>query len=428
MEETNQIEQEIVIVGSRYGDFTDVLEPYYEKGEPIEPKDIENILGSTTVYLQRMNNTSDPYAVGVFLNTEMQLGFVWKDQSFPLYEWMLNTDIPYVIANIKRVISRHGIMIADVVLPFWLKDCPRKAIGIDMDWARNIPLTVPSVKQQSLNLAIALLCDELPLVTTWSDSLKKRIENVNRYLPSDLSAKHIQKSLVLYEKMRMSPIKKVRDACDDMLNAMVSRGSEKNMKRWAKKFLPEYFNFVSESELFGVFEAANYTLERVEELLNSAPDNLFYSYKFDRVVFAFRLYYASLPEELYDRLLMLLAVREAMLGKEKKAEDKDIDAKVYNALATLKKEGEIVHLYDFTWPLIAMNEDKDLPSFDTPTSYLGYMRKIGVKNLPSRSTISKYYDKAHGQFPNCTFEDADTTETTRRNNVGKRFINLVKRE
>ena len=317
MEETNQIEQEIVIVGSRYGDFTDVLEPYYEKGEPIEPKDIENILGSTTVYLQRMNNTSDPYAVGVFLNTEMQLGFVWKDQSFPLYEWMLNTDIPYVIANIKRVISRHGIMIADVVLPFWLKDCPRKAIGIDMDWARNIPLTVPSVKQQSLNLAIALLCDELPLVTTWSDSLKKRIENVNRYLPSDLSAKHIQKSLVLYEKMRMSPIKEVRDACDDMLNAMVSRGSEKNMKRWAKKFLPEYFNFVSESELFGVFEAANYTLERVEELLNRAPDNLFYSYKFDRVVFAFRLYYASLPEELYDRLLMLLAVREAMLEKEK---------------------------------------------------------------------------------------------------------------
>ena len=328
MEETNQIEQEIVIVGSRYGDFTDVLEPYYEKGEPIEPKDIENILGSTTVYLQRMNNTSDPYAVGVFLNTEMQLGFVWKDQSFPLYEWMLNTDIPYVIANIKRVISRHGIMISDVVLPFWLKDCPRKAIGIDMDWARNIPLTVPSVKQQSLNLAIALLCDELPLVTTWSDSLKKRIENVNRYLPSDLSAKHIQKSLVLYEKMRMSPIKEVRDACDDMLNAMVSRGSEKNMKRWAKKFLPEYFNFVSESELFGVFEAANYTLERVEELLNRAPDNLFYSYKFDRVVFAFRLYYASLPEELYDRLLMLLAVREVMLEKEKEKGKKELTKEI----------------------------------------------------------------------------------------------------
>ena len=34
------ITEEIVIVGSRYGDFADVLKPYYEKGEPIEPEDI----------------------------------------------------------------------------------------------------------------------------------------------------------------------------------------------------------------------------------------------------------------------------------------------------------------------------------------------------------------------------------------------------
>jgi hypothetical protein len=52
MEETNQIEQESVIVGSRYGDFTDVLKPNYEKGEPIEPKDIKKLLGSDVVYLQ----------------------------------------------------------------------------------------------------------------------------------------------------------------------------------------------------------------------------------------------------------------------------------------------------------------------------------------------------------------------------------------
>lgn len=80
--------------------------------------------------------------------------------------------------------------------------------------------------------------------------------------------------------------------------------------------------------MFGVFEAANYTLERVEELLNRAPDNLFYSYKFDRVVFAFRLYYASLPEELYDRLLMLLAVREVMLEKEKEKGKKELTKEI----------------------------------------------------------------------------------------------------
>ena len=162
--------------------------------------------------------------------------------------------------------------------------------------------------------------------------------------------------------------------------------------------------------------------------MNRAPGNLFYLYQVNRVRFAFQLYYLALPKEVYNRLLTLLAVRELMLGKENIAENKDIDAKVYNALATLKKEGEIVHLYDFTWPMIAMNENKDLPSFDTPTSYLNYMKKVGIKKLPSRSTISKYYDRARGQFPNCTFDDADTTETIRRNNVGRRFIKLVKRE
>ena len=39
-----------------------------------------------------------------------------------------------------------------------------------------------------------------------------------------------------------------------------------------------------------------------------------------------------------------------------------------------------------------------------------------------------YYDKARGQLPNWTFDDADGTEAIRRNNVGKRFLNLVKRE
>ena len=99
MEETNQIEQEIVIVGSRYGDFTDVLEPYYEKGEPIEPKDIKRLLGSDVVYLQPVSNNDDPYAVGVFITMKKRLGFVWKDQSPSLREQMA--------ANNKRGKKRH---------------------------------------------------------------------------------------------------------------------------------------------------------------------------------------------------------------------------------------------------------------------------------------------------------------------------------
>jgi len=70
----------------------------------------------------------------------------------------------------------------------------------------------------------------------------------------------------------------------------------------------------------------------VEALLNQAPAGLFYLYKFNRERFAFHLYYAALPQEIYNRLLTLLAVREAMLEKKGK-EEKDNDTLTDEALA-----------------------------------------------------------------------------------------------
>ena len=78
--------------------------------------------------------------------------------------------------------------------------------------------------------------------------------------------------------------------------------------------------------------------------------------------------------------------------------------------------------------MMTMNETEWLPSFATPTEYLDYMEGCDMKDrLPDRSTISKYYDKARGIFPNWTFTDAKEKEKTRRNNVGKRFLNLLQR-
>lgn len=429
MEQTNLITEELIIVGSRYGDLTDVLKPYYEKGIPIEPGNIKGITGSKVVYMQPVNNSKDPYAVGVFLPSEQRLGYVWKDQSYPLREWMENNNKKYHKAQIKRINTRHGIIIAETVLPFKLKDCTRKAMDVDQGWAKNIPETMSSITQQSLSLGFALLCDELPEAVEWNDSLRNRFENLNRNLPSDLSAQHIKESLDLYYKMRHSPIREVRESCDDMLNAYVSRGSEKSMRLWANEWLTSFFHDAAECDLLGLFEAANYTLERVEELLERAPENLFYLYKYNRERFAYHLYYSALPEEIYNRLLTLLAVREAMLAKRSGKDNEGLDAKVYRAIEVMRKEAELKHLYDFTWLMMAMNEDDELPSFDTPTSFSDYLNKIGIKKgIPNRSTISKYYDKARGKFPYWTFDDADATETNRRNNVGKRFLKLVKRE
>ena len=163
--------------------------------------------------------------------------------------------------------------------------------------------------------------------------------------------------------------------------------------------------------------------------MRKAPERLFQLYLVNKYRFATHLYYSRLSQRAYDRLLTLLAVREAMLAKQASDNDGGDDGRIARTIETLRQEGELKHLYDITWVMIGMNASSDLPSFDTPTSFLDYMIRIGVKKgLPTRSTISKYYDRAHGEYPNLTFTDADGQEAMRRNNVIKRFLNLVKRE
>ena len=315
MDVTNEITQEIVIVGSRYGDFTDVLKPYYEKGEPIEQKEIKKLLGTDMVYLQPVSNNDDPYAVGVFITMKKRLGFVWKDQSPSLREHMAANNKKLYKAQIKRINTRYGLMMAEATLPDKLPNNVCRGLDIDEDWANNIPETVISITEQSLNLGFAMLCDELPEMKQWNDTLENRFTNLKQDLPADLSGHHIMESRELYDKMKASAIKEVRESCDEMLHAYVSRGSKENMKRWANIWLPQFFREFAESGLLGLFEAANYTLERVEALLDQAPAGLFFLYKYNRERFAFHLYYAALPQKVYNRLLTLRAVREAMLEK-----------------------------------------------------------------------------------------------------------------
>lgn len=420
---------ELVIVGSRYSkDLKDRLQPIYEAGEPMSAEELGRLLkGDMVVISPDMVNQFDPYALDVRTQENKLLGRVWWYQSFAVSEWMENQNVNCIKARIKRVNTRYGLIFAEV-RGMKLTCRVRDNFSIDTDWANFIPDRLPCCGGSSLEVSMFLLRECLLEKDVDMKQLRLCFDNLLQDLPADLSAQNYEKCMELNQLMKNSPNAEVREMRDLLLHTFVERGSEQKMELWVNRWLSELFLDAAESELLAIFKAANYTLERVEELLNRAPGNLFYLYQVNRVRFAFQLYYLALPKEVYNRLLTLLAVRELMLGKENIAENKDIDAKAYNALATLKKEGEIVHLYDFTWPMIAMNEDKDLPSFDTPTSYLNYMKKVGIKNLPSRSTISKYYDRARGQFPNCTFDDADTTETIRRNNVGKRFINLVKRE
>ena len=107
----------------------------------------------------------------------------------------------------------------------------------------------------------------------------------------------------------------VRKQGELLLATYVHRGSKTQLDWWMQNWLPEYFLNVKEQKIVEIYEAANYTLEMIEEILEKAPCGLFYIYKAKRGDFAKRLYYAALPQKVYTRLLTLLAVREVMIEK-----------------------------------------------------------------------------------------------------------------
>ena len=119
---------------------------------------------------------------------------------------------------------------------------------------------------------------------------------------------------------------------------------------------------------------------------------------------------------------------ECDMEVEMKESRNGLKESIKRAINIMWAEVELKYKYDHTWIMMTMNETEWLPSFATPTEYLDYMEECDMKDrLPDRSTISKYYDKARGTFPNWTFTDAKEKEATRRNNVGKRFLNLLQR-
>jgi hypothetical protein len=113
-----------------------------------------------------------------------------------------------------------------------------------------------------------------------------------------------------------------------LLASFVHRGAPNQMQWWMDNWLPDFFRNAAESDLLAVFKSARYTLEDVEELLRQAPDNLFHLYEANRQRFVRQLYYMALPKEVYNRLLTLLAVREAMLaeGDGRKEDDNELTA------------------------------------------------------------------------------------------------------
>lgn len=309
---------ELVIVGSRYSkDLKERLQPVYEAGKPMSAEELGRLLkGDTVVISPDMVNQFDPYALDVRTQENKLLGRVWWYQSFAVSEWMENRNVKCIKARIKRVNTKYGLIFAEV-RGMKLTCRVRDNFSIDTDWANFIPDRLPCCGGSSLEVSMFLLRECLLEKDVDMKQLRLCFDNLLQDLPADLSAQNYEKCMELNQLMKNSPNAEVREMRDLLLHTFVERGSEQKMELWVNRWLSELFLDAAESELLAIFKAANYTLERVEELLNRAPGNLFYLYQVNRVRFAFQLYYLALPKEVYNRLLTLLAVRELMLGKEK---------------------------------------------------------------------------------------------------------------
>ena len=102
--------------------------------------------------------------------------------------------------------------------------------------------------------------------------------------------------------------------------------------------------------------------------------------------------------------------------------------RLHYAIGQLHEEHLLVKKYDYAWLKVAMDTLDDMPTFRSAQSYLDYLfKEVRVRNLPSESTISKMMNTPCGEIFKWTFTDTkDKEEITRRNNIVKRFYNLMR--
>lgn len=309
------ISDEIVVVGGRYGDYADVLKDLYEQNKPIEPEEMRKTLGGDEVILAPDSNDFVPYAVGVFDQMNRRLGYVWMRQAPAIQAWLAMNGLRYLSARITEFDHVSKSLKAETSIPIQLPVVDRWK-PIDFGWASDLPLEHAPLTEASVSLSVMRLYDELNTATEWNERLQRMIDNLLRALPTDLSEHRSQECYEVYMKMKHSKISEVRQRASEVLRVLIREESNNHLSWWMREWLPAYFKETVTAGVDKMFAYSNYTLEKVEHILEGAPYNLFNIYKAMPHNFAFRLYFSSLPLSIYNRLLTLLAVREAMIAEQ----------------------------------------------------------------------------------------------------------------
>lgn len=106
----------------------------------------------------------------------------------------------------------------------------------------------------------------------------------------------------------------------------------------------------------------------------------------------------------------------------------EINRRMAFALSKLLANKAIRFNYDYTWIMVAINDGviNKLGSFRSPQKFIDYLKELGVEHVPSRTTLSTYYNKVIGMFPNWEYTDTeDPQEILRRKNVVRQLISML---
>ena len=106
----------------------------------------------------------------------------------------------------------------------------------------------------------------------------------------------------------------------------------------------------------------------------------------------------------------------------------EINRRIALALKILKENRAIRYSYDYTWIMVAIGDGvvKGLSGFKSPQSFMDYLKSLGVDKVPSRTTISTWFGRVLGMYPNWEFTDTkDPNETMRRKNVVRQLLSAL---
>lgn len=106
------------------------------------------------------------------------------------------------------------------------------------------------------------------------------------------------------------------------------------------------------------------------------------------------------------------------------------DQQIKKVIEEMKNEKIIKRSYDYAFVMRIMNETQGLPHFDSPNSFLTYLKSLGFDDLPSEDSLKKKSSATFGKHPSWEFTDKkgkDTTEAKRRNNVASRFLSIYRK-